>query len=396
MNVFFLKQLMMRGTAYGMACLMLVCCAPQQTEAQHRTSNEEQALNNSGRKIKIALLLDTSNSMDGLIDQAKSQLWKIVNELSKAQSDTSKPSLQIALYEYGNDRLTPSENYIRMVTPLTEDLDQLSEDLFSLSTMGGSEFCGAAIQSSLQQLQWNGEGQDLQLIFIAGNEPFNQGNIDYKTSCGRAKEKRISINTIYCGDYETGIREFWKDGATLTGGYFMNIDQNKKTVYIETPYDDSIAVLNEELNNTYVYYGQQGLEKKNKQISQDVNSNAYGKSNAVERTLSKTKHVYKNESWDLVDASKQSGFSYSSVQRGSLPAELQQYSDAQLKAFVEKQAAKRNQLKSQLAQLGALREKYIVEKSKSMAGADHSLDAAMLKAVRTQAEAKGFTFQSTK
>ena len=32
--------------------------------------------------IKVALLLDTSNSMDGLINQAKAQLWEIVNELS--------------------------------------------------------------------------------------------------------------------------------------------------------------------------------------------------------------------------------------------------------------------------------------------------------------------------
>jgi len=28
--------------------------------------------------VQLALLLDTSNSMDGLIDQAKTQLWKIV------------------------------------------------------------------------------------------------------------------------------------------------------------------------------------------------------------------------------------------------------------------------------------------------------------------------------
>jgi len=35
--------------------------------------------------IQLALLLDTSNSMDGLIDQAKSQLWKIVNELATSK-----------------------------------------------------------------------------------------------------------------------------------------------------------------------------------------------------------------------------------------------------------------------------------------------------------------------
>ena len=64
--------------------------------------------------IMIALLLDTSNSMDGLIDQAKSQLWKIVNEVAAAKSgDGKQPNIKIALYEYGNDGLSSSEGYIR-------------------------------------------------------------------------------------------------------------------------------------------------------------------------------------------------------------------------------------------------------------------------------------------
>ena len=31
--------------------------------------------------IQIAILLDSSNSMDGLIDQTRSQLWNVVNAL---------------------------------------------------------------------------------------------------------------------------------------------------------------------------------------------------------------------------------------------------------------------------------------------------------------------------
>src|SRR5215217_6555899 len=74
--------------------------------------------------IMIALLLDTSNSMDGLIDQAKSQLWKIVNEVAAAKSgDGKQPKIKIALYEYGNDGLPASEGHIRQVSALTEDLD---------------------------------------------------------------------------------------------------------------------------------------------------------------------------------------------------------------------------------------------------------------------------------
>jgi hypothetical protein len=93
--------------------------------------------------IMLALLLDTSNSMDGLIDQAKSQLWKIVNELAAAKcNDGSRPNIKIALYEYGNDNLPASEGYVRQVNGLTDDLDLISEKLFALSTNGGAEFCG--------------------------------------------------------------------------------------------------------------------------------------------------------------------------------------------------------------------------------------------------------------
>ena len=63
------------------------------------------------QSIMLALLLDTSNSMDGLIDQAKSQLWKIVNELAAAKcGDGSAPNIKIALYEYGNDGLPSSKD----------------------------------------------------------------------------------------------------------------------------------------------------------------------------------------------------------------------------------------------------------------------------------------------
>ena len=89
-------------------------------------------------KIQVALLLDTSNSMDGLIDQAKSRLWNIVNTLTTLKYNGQAPQVEIALYEYGNDGLK-DENYIRQITPLTQDLDLVSEKLFALRTNGGSE-----------------------------------------------------------------------------------------------------------------------------------------------------------------------------------------------------------------------------------------------------------------
>ena len=203
--------------------------------------------------IMLALLLDTSNSMDGLIDQAKSQLWKIVNELASAKCDDgSRPNIKIALYEYGNDGLPSSEGYIRQVSPLTNDLDVISEKLFSLTTNGGNEFCGYVIRTSLQQLDWSSSKADLKMIFIAGNEPFTQGSVPYQTACELAKEKDVVVNTIYCGNFDEGMNSSWKRGADITGGTYMAIDQDRKTVYIPTPYDDKIATLNERLNDTYI------------------------------------------------------------------------------------------------------------------------------------------------
>ena len=46
--------------------------------------------NPNSNTIQLAILLDTSNSMDGLIDQAKTQLWKIVNEMSRSKCNGMK------------------------------------------------------------------------------------------------------------------------------------------------------------------------------------------------------------------------------------------------------------------------------------------------------------------
>ena len=87
-------------------------------------------------KIQVALLVDTSNSMDGLIDQAKSQIWKMVNKLASAKKEGEFTDIEIALFEYGNDNLAMGEGYVRMVSSLSKDVDGLSEQLFKLKTNG--------------------------------------------------------------------------------------------------------------------------------------------------------------------------------------------------------------------------------------------------------------------
>jgi hypothetical protein len=344
------------------------------------------------QSIQIALLLDTSNSMDGLIDQAKSQLWKIVNELSAAKcADGRKPSIKIALYEYGNDYLPSSEGYIRQVSGLTDDLDLISEKLFSLTTNGGSEFCGHVIHTSLHQLAWSPSSNDLKMIFIAGNEPFTQGSISYRTACALARQKGVVVNTIFCGNFDEGIRTNWKDGADITSGSYMSIEQNRKTVYIPTPYDDRISSLNEKLNDTYVYYGAGGASKKAAQATQDSNAGAYGEANKVERAISKSSHAYRNSGWDLVDASKENEKVIAEAKEEDLPKEMKGMSVPQRQAYILEKSKERAKIQEEIQALNKKRQEYIVANTPKEA-ADNMLDAAMIKAVKEQAKTKNLSF----
>jgi signal recognition particle subunit SEC65 len=346
-----------------------------------------------GRKIQIALLLDTSNSMDGLIEQAKSQLWNIVNELARARCEEGRPILQIALYEYGNDNLPQSEGFIRLVTPLTSDLDELSKDLFSLTTNGGDEYCGEVIHTALKQLKWTHNNNDLQLIYIAGNEPFTQGKTNYRTSCLDAREKNVVVNTIFCGAFQEGINTSWKNGADLTGGSYASIEQNRKTVYISSPYDDRIAELNNRLNQTYIPYGTQGRSKQANQRVQDNNAQSYGKVNAVKRAVSKSSHVYNNKTWDLVDASEDADFEMEELKEADLPEEMQKMDKSERKAYVEEKKNERAKIQKEIQELNTRRIAYVTEKRKEEGGDDEMLEKAVLTPLKSQAKQKGFIIE---
>ena len=196
--------------------------------------------------------------MDGLIDQAKSQLWKIVNEFIPARVHGRAPKLEVALFEYGNDGLSAESGHIRLVSQFTTDLDTLSEKLFALRTNGGREYCGHVIRDAVQRLAWSPAAEDLKLIFIAGNEPFTQGPVPYHEACEAAAGKGVVVNTIHCGDYQTGASTAWRDGALLAGGAYLNIDQNAPVVHIAAPQDDELAKLGVEINLTYIPYGTRG------------------------------------------------------------------------------------------------------------------------------------------
>ena len=343
-------------------------------------------------KIQLAILFDGSNSMDGLIDQAKSRIWNIVNEVSSYKSNGQNVTLEIALYEYGNTSFSPSSNYIKQLVPLTSDLDLISQNLFGIKTNGGEEYCGAVISQSLNDLNWSKNPSDLKMIYIAGNEPFNQGPIDYRSVMKNAKEKSIYINTIYCGPFSQGKTEFWFDGAQEGNGDYFAIDSDQKIQHIVTPYDTEINSYNDSLNKTYVGYGSMGNDKKMNQSKQDENAASAAPSILVERTIVKSKKSYNNASWDLVDAVELDGKDISEIKEEELPEDFKGKSNEEKKKMIEQKVQERDKYQQKINQLAVKRNEFIEkEKLKSLNSASSDdFGTSINNSIESKAKTNGF------
>jgi rhodanese-related sulfurtransferase len=336
--------------------------------------------------IQLALLLDTSNSMDGLIDQAKGQLWNIVNEMSNASKMGDDIQFEIALYEYGNSSLPAYKNYIRQISSFTSDVDLISEKLFALSTKGGEEYCGAVLHTSLSELAWSNHSS-LKTIYIAGNESFDQGGVSFTSACNDARAKNVKINTIFCGNYNQGINLKWLEGARTADGAYSSINQNEQTVHIASPYDDKIAELNNQLNDTYIYYGKKGKISMENQKTQDSNANAYGKANFVKRSIFKSKSQYKNTEWDLVDAYEEDAEILENVK--DLPEAYKHKSKEVLEKDIKALAQKRERIKKEIGELGKRRIAY-TDQERQKTKEVKTLDDKLIGSLKKQLKEAGF------
>ena len=342
--------------------------------------------------VQIALLLDTSSSMDGLINQARSQLWTMVDQMGKmtrvVDGKTRGVRIELALFEYGNARLAASEGYIRQVLPLTTDLDRVSEQLNSLFTNGGDEFVGQVITRAVTSLAWSKDPAAMKFVFVAGNEEFDQGPVTAAAAMKAAAGADIHVQLIYCGPEDPT----WKAAATLASSDLMTIDQNVVAQAIAAPQDDEILQLGNQLNSTYLAYGSGGAAASARQSGADADSAKLSKKVALERSQLKAKPSYRNESWDVVDAVARDGAFLDKAKDDDLPAELRGKTLAERQALVAAKAAARAELQAKLARLAAERTAFLAEQAKQAAPAAPSLETELMKSTKKVAAKKGYKF----
>jgi hypothetical protein len=344
------------------------------------------------RHVDMAICLDTSGSMDGLIQSAKQKLWAVVNELATARP---RPVLRVALYHYGNSSLNSEDGWVKQLCPLTTDLDLVYEKLFELTTNGGTEYVARVMHAATTQLKWDKSKGTLRMIFVAGNEAATQDTrYKLRNTCKAAATAGVIVNTVHCGDEVTGRNGGWADAAAWADGRYAAIDQNGGTIVIQTMHDKELAKLSSKLNKTYVRYGKNGKSSSERQFAQDANAKKLGVAAAAVRAMAKSTPLYDNARWDLVDASKRKGFDIRKIPNAALPAVMQKMNNADKMKYIATQAGSRRGLQQKIKALSGKRDQ-AVKAEKTRRGLDgKSAFGVQLKAmVREQAEKQDFKFE---
>jgi von Willebrand factor type A domain-containing protein len=342
------------------------------------------------RVIDLAICLDTSGSMDGLIDSAKQRLWSIVNDLALADP---APELRVALLTFGNDGHDAENGWVRVDSELTGDLDLISQQLFALQTNGGTELVGRVVSVATGKLNWSQDPNALKLAVVAGNESADQDAVvSFRDACAAAIKNGIMVNSIYCGNPADAEAPLWKEVSLRADGHFATIDHQNGTLAIDTPFDQQLVALTGSVNPTYLPFGENGASSWANQTLQDTNAIGLNNDAAANRAMCKNGALYVC-GWDLVDASKQEGFDLASIEVEELPEVMRTMTLEERQAHIDANAAKRAEIQAEIAEVGQQREAWLTQQMKRLAlDESNSFDHQLRNAIRSQVSQQGFQF----
>ena len=347
----------------------------------------------AGDTIEIAIVLDTSSSMRGLIDSVRFKLWEIVDDLGMAEPT---PRLRLALLTYGNTENPVDDGWVRIESDLTDDLDLISERLLALTSDGGTELVGRALQRAVDELTWTSSEEALKMIFIAGNERVSRGSeLDYRSASAATLSRGIALHVLFCGDpeREEDTAAGWREMAELAEGQFTAIDQRLGATVVDSPFDEELTTLSEVLSETYLPFGDRGFERLERTLMQDRRARELSLATAAGRAEVKSDPRYA-ESWDLVSAVEGDGLFLYELPEGALPRSLEEMGFRELESFVSQRQLVRQEIRERVQELSSLRRRHI-EAEIEARGLDTSraFDTVVRQAVRARAEERGFQFR---
>ncbi len=349
-------------------------------------------------RIEAVFVLDTTGSMSGLIQAAKENIWSIASSMALAEPT---PELAIGLVAY-RDR---GDDYVTRVIDLSTDLDSVYAQLMDFQAGGGGdtpEAVNKALADAINTISWS-QGQDAyRTVFLVGDAPPKeyQDEPSFPQTLKIASRRGIVVNTIQAGS-AGDTREKWQAIAALAGGAYFEVAQSGSAVAVATPFDESIAELSRELDDTRMFYGD--AETQREMAGKQA---AASKLHAAASPAVQAKRARFNASeagasnllgdHELVDAVTTGKLSLDEVPVANLPAPLQALSAEERLEQIQTTGARRAELKAEIGRLTAQRQAHIESTLAKETSDRDSLDYRLFETVRKQAKDKGLTYESAK
>lgn len=330
------------------------------------------------RHIDVVLAIDTSGSMDDLLDSTRARLWDIVNGIDARDPEAE---LRVGLIAFGSPAYGHENGFVKVVSPLTTDLDAVYAAAFGLTIDGGDEFVGQALQQATRGLDWTptDDPDDRRLLFVAGNESANQGPVDALHAVGTARRQGILVSTLFAGAHDAGQDLGWESVARLGGGRYLAIEAaDSARGVVQTPYDDRLQELNQAINDTYLAYGATGRAKLDRMNANDARARSMGSGALSSRIAAKGSSKFKTASWDLVSAAEDQTVDLADLKDDALPEVLQGLDAATRKAKVGELAAQRREAQSEIQELQKQRATFLQQAAPAE---DEGLDTQMDQAI---------------
>ncbi len=337
-------------------------------------------------RVDLVFALDTTGSMSGLIEGAKTKIWSIASFVARAQPT---PDVRVGLVAYRD----VGDAYVTRVFDLDDDLDRVYRRLLSFRADGGGdgpEHVARALHEAVHKMSWSPQtNTSVRLIYLVGDAPPHldyQDGFDYARAARAAAGKGISIHAIRCGaDAETAT--YWRRIASLGHGEFLTIDQDGGMRERRTPYDEELARLHDKVSDTVMAYGHKGEAMRAAVAAADAAPLETKAARA--RYMSAKKEKVESLDEDLVGGVAAGRVDLATVPAAELPKSLAALPADKRRAKVEETAKERGALLDRISKLSSERDAFL---KKDAAGKPTGFDGEVEKTVRKAGAAAGMAF----
>lgn len=348
-------------------------------------------------RIDVVFVLDTTSSMGGLIQAAKENIWSIASSMASAQPT---PELRIGLVAF-RDR---GDEYVTRVVDLSADLDSMYIQLMGFAAGGGGDFPEAvneALHDAVHGMSWSQDAQAYKVIFLVGDAPPQMNypdDVKYPLTLQEAQRRGIVVNTILAGG-NTSTQGYWQEIAALGQGASLQVSMQGDAIAVSSPFDDEIARLSRELEQTRLFYGdaeQQRAMARKIEVSDELDRIQVSGSR-IRRALFNASPAGKQNflaGADLVDDVGSGRVDLDEVAVDHLPAEFAAMAPEARRQVVTETASRRAELQAKLGELATQRSEHIAEDLRGRDDVEHSLGHQIFDVVKAQAGAKGLHYEA--